>query len=85
MAGECAGTQTRICPRAHWACQRGQRRDPGEGRAVAHLHVGFLVSGRVRWVQPLLIRLHSGGILGSSFLPCLLRHTVRLSKCQGCW
>lgn len=47
MAGECARTQTCICPRADSACQRGQRDDPGEGRAMAHLHVGFLVSGRV--------------------------------------
>lgn len=47
MDGEGALTQTSICPTADSACQRGQVHDPGEGRAMADLHVAFLVSGRV--------------------------------------
>lgn len=47
MDGNDAGTQTCICPTADSACQRVQGHDPAEGRAVADLHVAFLVSGRV--------------------------------------
>lgn len=63
----------------------GRGHGPGEGSAMADVHVAFLVSGCVRWFQLLLIKLPTGGRLGSPFLPCLLWSTGRLSKCQACW